>query len=334
VSAHLTERDRRLLALLAEVRVLTVWQIARLEFGSPVTARHRMQLLVGLQVLDGFRPRAERGSTPIHYLLSPLGAAVVVATDPDRSQQESDKILRRARDDRQVLALGTTGTLAHTLGVNDFYVGLRERAARAGSGAELVGWEGERSVRDSTGEGEVYGHGCRPDAYGHWREGGHDAAFFLEYDRGTEQLARLVAKVEEFRHFFEDETGRWWMRQRGPLPWVLFCFLSEQRERHARRALAAAASGHSDLRVATAVVPLGADPGARVWLPLDSDGPRLDLASLPSLTPAAVPTLPAPRGGGYQVRYVDPEIEAEDRAVVQARVAEADERRGWGSESW
>lgn len=79
VSAHLTERDRRLLALLAEVRVLTVWQIARLEFGSPVTARHRLQVLVGLQVLDGFRPRAERGSTPMHYVLAPLGAAVVVA---------------------------------------------------------------------------------------------------------------------------------------------------------------------------------------------------------------------------------------------------------------
>ncbi|WP_052432498.1 replication-relaxation family protein [Streptacidiphilus carbonis] len=275
--------------LLAELRVLTTWQIAALEFTSPISARHRMKVLVGLKVLDCFQPRRELGSAPMHYVLAPLGAAVVAAEDPDRTPEEVAKILRRARSD-QALALVSEPKLAHSLGVNDFYCALHARASRLNVvGEGLVAWQGERTLRDL---GDLY-RSFRPDSWGWWREGGGQTAFFLEYDRGTEQLKRLSEKLSEYR-FFQSLRDDHWRQQHGdqdetvpwPEPWVLFCFLSEQRERNARTHLRPAALA-AGLSVATGVLAPGADPGEAVWLPVAAAGisggtpARFTLAGLP-----------------------------------------------------
>jgi Replication-relaxation len=68
-SAHLTERDRYLVRMVGEHRVLTTDQLAALGFGNVITARHRLSLLVRLGVLRRFRPRREVGSAPWHFLL-------------------------------------------------------------------------------------------------------------------------------------------------------------------------------------------------------------------------------------------------------------------------
>jgi Replication-relaxation len=76
-AAHLTERDRRLVRLIGEHRVLTTDQLCALGFGSIVTARHRLGVLAGIGVLRRFRPHPETGSAPWHYLLGPVGAALL-----------------------------------------------------------------------------------------------------------------------------------------------------------------------------------------------------------------------------------------------------------------
>ena len=89
--------------------------------------------------------------------------------------------------------------------------------------------------------------------------------FILEYDRGTETGERLARKLPGYRRLLSVSAS--------PVA-LLFCFESTRREVAARRALA---KGPPDL--ATAVVPRGASPAGRSWLPLGGSA-RLRLAEL------------------------------------------------------
>jgi hypothetical protein len=179
--------------------------------------------------------------------------------------------------------------------VNDFYVGLRQRAARV-PGAELVAWRGERSLGDAYGDGfeeRIRIEARRPDGYGQWREDGRETRFLLEYDRGTENLERLAAKLEGYQDFFQDAAGAEFLRANGEV-WLLFSFLSARRERNARHALRGSAHPRA-LRLATGVVEPRDDPGETRWLPLDAEGGvRLRLAGLPTL-PGPRPVVPSSR---------------------------------------
>lgn len=55
-SGHLTDRDRYLVRMVGEHRVLTTGQLCALGFGNMTTARHRLTVLVRLGVLRRFRP--------------------------------------------------------------------------------------------------------------------------------------------------------------------------------------------------------------------------------------------------------------------------------------
>src|SRR6266581_4813013 len=55
-SPHLTGRDRELVRAVARHRVLTTGQLAALAFGSAITARHRLAVLLRLGLLRRFRP--------------------------------------------------------------------------------------------------------------------------------------------------------------------------------------------------------------------------------------------------------------------------------------
>jgi len=60
VSSHLTERDRDLVRLVGEHRVLITDQLAALRFDNIITARHRLSLLVRIGMLRRF-PATPRG---------------------------------------------------------------------------------------------------------------------------------------------------------------------------------------------------------------------------------------------------------------------------------
>lgn len=82
-AARLTERDRYLVRTVAEHRVLTTDQLAALAFDNIITARHRLDALARLSALNRFRPHRPTGSAPWHYLLGPVGAALLGAEDRD-----------------------------------------------------------------------------------------------------------------------------------------------------------------------------------------------------------------------------------------------------------
>ena len=184
VSAHLTDRDRELTRLVARHRVLTTDQLAALAFGSLTTARHRLSVLVRLGVLRRFRPRRDTGSAPWHFVLGPIGAAMLGQEDRDEK-----KWLPQVRVDRQ-LALERSQRLGHMTRASWFFVALA-RHAREHGGGELTAWLSEQELTtrlDQHRRALDDGTTPHPDGLGIWAEGGRDIVFLLEYYTGIEHL--------------------------------------------------------------------------------------------------------------------------------------------------
>ena len=187
VASSLTDRDRHILRLIRWHRVLTTSQVQMMFFSDRNTAQHRMTRLYQLRLVERFRPPHAGREAEYHYVLDRLGAFVVaVMALPDLDRE----IKVRWRTD-QALAIATSQRLAHTVGANDLFVRLIA-AGRHNPDAELVTWWSERYCKANLGEV------VRPDGVGVWRERDAVVTFCLEYDRGTEPLARIRAKADDY----------------------------------------------------------------------------------------------------------------------------------------
>jgi hypothetical protein len=237
--------------------VLTTDHIRDLVFGDKGHVRRRLVTLHRLAVLDRFRPHRETGSAPYHYVLGPMGATVLAA------HQGIDLTDLGYRRDK-ALAIAHNQRLDHLVGVNSFFAALASHARRRPDTA-LVHWWSERRCAASWGEI------VRPDGYGHWREAGTDVDFFLEYDRGTEPLARLVDKLDGYTDL-QTATG-------VNTTWILFWLPGPRREAALRKVLAAAS-----VPIATTHAVSGHTPADAVWLPVkEARSARLRLAGLSGL---------------------------------------------------
>jgi hypothetical protein len=243
LATRLTTRDRWLLELLHEHRVLTTHQIHELAFPSISTTTHRMAALWRLRAVERFRPATEVGSAPMHYVLGPAGAAVLAARrnqTPTEFGYRTDVALRLAHSDKT----------AHLVGSNAIFTALAAHA-RTHPETELVAWWSERRCR------KTWGHIVRPDGYGRWRHHNREVDFFTEYDTGTEPLHRLLTKIENYRRL-SDHT-------QITTP-VLFILPSTVREDHLHTRLTTTAAA-----VATttcyALAELGG-PAGPVWRPV------------------------------------------------------------------
>jgi hypothetical protein len=252
LAGRVTDRDRALCRLLHEHRVLTTGQLTDLAFPSRNAAEHRLAVLHQLGVVDRFRPRHRPGSAPYHYVLGPLGAALLAA---EADQDPAELGYRRDR----ALALAHSQRLSHLLGVNSFFSALA-RAARGHPDAALEGWWSEQRCAAQ------WGRLVRPDGYGRWREHDTGVGFFLEYDRGSEPLGRLAGKLPGYLALAQ-ATGI-----RTPL---LLWLPTPAREAATRQLLAG-----SSLPVATATPQPDHTPAGPLWLPLQITGPRRRLAQL------------------------------------------------------
>jgi Replication-relaxation len=252
LAGRLTDRDRTLCRLLHQHRVLTTPQLIDLAFPSRNAAEHRLAILHQLGVLDRFRPHHTPGSAPYHYVLGPLGAALLAA---EADQEPAELGYRRDR----TLALAHSQRLAHLLGVNGFFCALAHAARQHPAAALEVWWSEQRCAAR-------WGRLVHPDGYGRWREHQSRVDFFLEYDRGSEPLGRLAAKL----------PGYLQLAQASEIATPLLVWLpTPARETTARQAL-----GGSSLPVATATPHPDQTPAGPLWLPLHASGPRRRLAQL------------------------------------------------------
>jgi hypothetical protein len=241
VAGRITERDRYLCRVLAEHRVLTTHQIVDLAFNSLSAAEQRLITLYRLRLIDRFRPLRPQGSAPFHYMLDELGAILVAA---ERGLDVAELGYRRDK----TLAVAYSQRLAHLVGVNGFFTALVAAARRTTGRAELLRWWSERRCATT------WGHIVRPDGYGRWSEGGHTIDFFLEYDRGTEPLTRLAAKLNNYADLAAATTIT--------TTWTLFWLPTPSRETALRDLLTP-----TPIPVATAHPAPGHNAADPIWLP-------------------------------------------------------------------
>jgi hypothetical protein len=255
VAGRVTDRDRRLCQLLAEHRVLTIHQLTQLAFSNHNTAQDRLTILWRLGLVDRFRPHHTPGSAPYHYVLGPLGAALLAA----HHHPDPLPALAGYRRDRN-LALAHSQRLAHLVGVNGFFCALAQDA-RHQDGAELERWWSEQRCASH------WGRLVRPDGYGRWREHHRRVDFFLEYDRHTEAPHRLAGKLTGYLQLADAS---------GISTPVLVWLPTPARETTIRHTLTG-----TNLQVATATATPNHSPAGPLWLPLHVSGPRFRLIDLP-----------------------------------------------------
>jgi hypothetical protein len=307
--AHLTDRDRELVRLVGEHRVLTTGQLAALGFANLTTARYRLSVLVRIGLLRRFRPHPPTGSAPWHYVLGPLGATLLGVEDRDEK-----KWAPQARADRQ-RGLERSPRLGHMTGRNQFFVALVAHARQ--HGGQLREWRNEtQAAAHVLGDllvGGIWDRLPRPDGSGTWAEDCREVSFLLEYDLGTEHLSVLAGKLDGYAVLASvlAEDGQ-------AAPPLLFCFGSPRREQAARTALAACRDSAA-VRVATAAIdPYAASPAGPVWLPLTGhQGRQVRLIDLDA-------ALPDP-WQDYRARRARERREAAEREEALRRADEDDE---------
>ncbi|KIA60840.1 hypothetical protein FG87_34730 [Nocardia vulneris] len=302
--ARLTDRDRWLLRMLYEHRVLTSEHIAALAFPAIGLARRRLRELYRYGVIDRFRPLRAIGSFPYHYILAPAGARVIAA-----EEGIEPAALRWRHRDAIAIAVGLQ--LAHAVGVGDWFTSLAEHTRHHDDYSTLHAWWSQtRCAR-------LWGDLVRPDAYGRFSAHHTSIEFFLEYDLATENHSQLTRKLPGYAKLAAATTIT------TPL---LIWFPTHQRETNARTTLFDAwqdLPAPDTVPIATAAAdlldPTGAhtSPADRVWLPLhDTTGhDRARLHELPSRWPPASTTAP---GSSDQV-----DIDAEDPVQPGATIIAA-----------
>lgn len=228
LAARLTHRDKWLLALLHEHRVLTSHQIQNAAFPSGRATRKRLRELYLWRAISRFQPFQQLGSAPMHYVLGPAGAAVLAA---EHGLEVRDLGYRHDR----AMAIAHNQRLAHTIGVNDFFTSLIAHARHAHTTETALAWWSEARCARHFGDLVI------PDSYGRWRAGTHhgvkpvaELEWFLEYDTGTESLPKLGRKLAGYSRLAEAT---------GIATPVLVWLPTTRREAGARTALARVHAG-------------------------------------------------------------------------------------------
>jgi hypothetical protein len=235
----LTERDRRLLALLHDVNYLSASQLAVLGCGGDSTcARRRLRLLHSRGLIDKFRPARAAGSYEWNYRLTVEGWRLLA----EPGMAADDKHYKPAD-------IHSISYVEHDLQLNALVLDIAERA-RAGEGPLLNAmpfeWHGPRrgeidpreERRPESGEPSAqlppsFFHGgsregvIKPDATLIF--GGQELrqAVLLEYDR-TARPHKQLARLRRYDWFLTDgwTHGRFAFHQIAPV--LVFVALHER----------------------------------------------------------------------------------------------------------
>ncbi len=188
---RLTPRDRLLLSWLAEHYLLSTDQIHRALFDSLRTAQMRLTILHRLDVLHRLAFSSARGvaETPYLYMLGPVGLRL----HPDAYSDPDNKGLKAPRSSiERADRIARSRKVHHMLGVNQFFVDLHAHT-RAHPDTRLLRWWSEQHATAHYHRARIF-----PDGHGIWQAGGHTVGFFVEHDRATENLRRVVAKLRGY----------------------------------------------------------------------------------------------------------------------------------------
>lgn len=203
-------RDRELLGLVCDLRVVSQGQLERLFPEMPArTLRYRTRRLYELGLLGRSRPYRERGSAPWHFWPTRHADALMRGTPAPRGGER--------REPNPLF-------LAHAAAVSGLYVALcagpPERVALDGFWRETP-----EAFRDVGGRERA----IRPDAMIALRDGEDRLLLGLvEVDLGTMSHARLRAKAQGYAAYVAQSA---WRRAHDWCPALLFATTSDERGR-------------------------------------------------------------------------------------------------------
>jgi hypothetical protein len=254
---RLTLRDRQLLSWLAEHYLLSTNQITQALFPSGRSARLRLATLHDIEAVSRFVD-VTTGDKQYLYALGPLGLLVHPTTynDPDRPGARPP----RSSHERTERIVGSR-TLAHLLGVNQFFIDLIAHT-RTTPGTRLARWWSEQHATAAYALA-----GIHPDGHGVWQAGDATVGFFVEHDNGGEPLGTVLAKLRGYER----------LTRFGPRYPVLLRVPGRRREANLLDALAGVPTA---MPVATAIH--SEHPAGGVWTLAADPGRRRHLHELPS----------------------------------------------------
>jgi hypothetical protein len=275
LARHLTERDRAIALALYEHQLLTTDQLTLLFFSSRRRAQDRLRFLYEERVLDRFYPPRPYGlgKPQAHWLLDEAGAILVSAS----LDLERKRLGWQRRDD-----WGSHPQLLHRLEANRFITDLISATLADGS-LGVSEWWGSRSARSRLHSASLH-EGPIPDCGFFLETVAGPIECYLEWDRGTETLARLTDKLPRYWHA-ESHSG-----ERRVVN-LLFVAPTEQRVRALVNTVAADRERRRHkqhnwftpswpLSVATTPELAAQGPLGRVWRSLRDPGQRMPLHEL------------------------------------------------------
>ncbi|WP_433213211.1 replication-relaxation family protein [Dactylosporangium sp. CS-047395] len=159
--------------------------------------------------------------------------------------------------------------LAHLLGVNQFFTDLLGHT-RQHTNARLVRWWSEHQCAEPLRFGTRTMYRVRSDGHGVYDENDRRLAFFLEYDRGTESLRLLAAKLRRYHEL---------ALQGGPTWPVLFVMPDAEREQRLHHLLQQEPSTQP-----AATASARPSPAEAVWRPIGTTGEPRRLIDLDVLS--------------------------------------------------
>ena len=209
-----TPRDMAILMALDSYRYLDRSQLQTLFFAGPRSCQYRLRWLVHHGLVRTWRVvmRPGRVCRASIFLLSRRGAASLA----EWLDAAPAPFVRRAEH-----ALGRRFHLVHQLEANQFFVDLAA-AGRRQSDCGLYHWVGEHGVENAYAEGGE--RAPIPDGWGRLLMPNREVLIHLEWDRGTEQIRRVRAKIAAYAGYFND-------RPAANANQVLFVAPTEERER-------------------------------------------------------------------------------------------------------
>ncbi len=225
---RLSERDRRILEHVAQLRLLRARQIQSLLFpdeqhASAATAARCCRRVLERLTRDRLLVRLERrvggvraGSASFIYAIGPIGHRVIQPLGTRRRLTEPSYRF-----------------VDHTLAIADLLVELTIHA-RAGTW-ELVQWESEpNSWRDVVTLGGTIT--LRPDLFLVLAVNEYELRWFIEVDRATEHLPAITRKCRLYNTYYRSGGEQ---QRHGVFPRVLWIAPDEQRADWLRKAIAA-----------------------------------------------------------------------------------------------
>jgi hypothetical protein len=179
---------------LSNYRYLDRDQVEQLFFPSRRVSQRRIKWLKDHGLIYRWPMIEPPGWTRLHslLLLSPRGARVLAAC----LDREPRPLVRLAQDCRDHCF-----NVGHDLGANAFFVAL---AVTSGSlpNEGLYHWVGEERCRRLLREDAGPKNAPAPDGWGRYLVAGREVTFFLEWDRGTESIDRLLRKSANYVRYF------------------------------------------------------------------------------------------------------------------------------------